>query len=171
MTLTRRNKTLLSIFGFGLIALVADRTILRPQGGPAAASASHSNESENAPGSVAAPEDQPLPIDMADRLAALWSGDEPDFEQVRNPFELPATWFEAPGAAQERAPDAVRRFVRTHRLTAIGMQNGESYVMVDDRFLVAGQPLDGFVLVSVGDRSAVFECEGKQAVLELIGKE
>ena len=171
MTLTKRQKTLLSVFGLGVIALVADRTILRPQGGPAAASASQSSDAERPSGGAPASEDQPPPIDMADRLAALWSGQEPDLEQARNPFALPATWFATGGEALDRAPDAVRRFIRTHRLTAIGMQAGESYVMVDDQFLVPGRRIDGFTLVSVAERSALFECEGRQAVLELTGRE
>lgn len=171
MTLTRRNKMLFSIFGLGLVALVADRTILRPQGGPAAASASQSEDSERPAGHAPAPEEQRPEIDMADRLSVFWPGQAPDFEQVRNPFALPATWFETAGGGEERAPDVVRRFIRTHRLTAIGMQNGESYVMVDDHFLVPGRHLDGFTLISVGDRSAVFEREGRQIVLELVGTE
>jgi len=171
MALTRRQKTLLSVFGLGVIALAADRTILRPQGGPASATASQSSDSASPSGGAPAPEDQPLPLDMADRLAALWPGQENEMEQTRNPFALPSTWFDAAGASGDRRPDAVRRFIRTHRLTAIGMQAGESYVMVDDQFLVPGRHVDGFTLVWVGDRSAVFECEGKQAVLELTDKE
>jgi len=171
MTLTKRQKTLLSVFGLGVIALAADRTILRPQGGPASASASQSSDSASASSNVSTPEDQPLPLDMADRLAALWSGQEGDTDQTRNPFALPPTWFDTAGASANRSPDAVRRFIRTHRLTAIGMQAGESYVMVDDQFLVPGRRIGGFALVSVGDRSAVFECEGEQAVLELADKE
>jgi hypothetical protein len=171
MTLTKRNKTLLAVFCIGLLALVADRTILRPQGGPASASASSSDDSGRPLGSPLVPEDQQPEIDMADRLGALWPDREPDFEQIRNPFSLPARWFETAGNAEERAPDAVGRFIRTHRLTAIGVNGGESYVMVDDQFLVPGRHLDGFTLVSVGDRSAVFENRGLQAVLELISKD
>jgi len=168
MTLTKRNKVLFSIFGLGLIALVADRTILRPQGGPASASASQSETSGQSSSGALTPEQQQPEVDMADRLNVLWSGQTPDFEQVRNPFSLPQAWFETGGAAEEKLPDAVRGFMRTHRLTAIGVQNGESYILVDDRFLVSGGHLDGFTLISVGDRSAVFERDGRQAVLELI---
>ena len=39
MSLTKRQKTLSAVFLIGLVALVTDRTILRPQGGPQAASA------------------------------------------------------------------------------------------------------------------------------------
>lgn len=170
MTLTRRNRVLFSIFGLGLVALVADRTILRPQGGPASASASQSEAPGQPSSRPLAPEEQQTEVDMADRLSVLWSGQETDFSQVRNPFSLPATWSETAGA-KEQLPDVVRQFMRTHRLTAIGMQNGESYILVDDQFLVPGGRLDGFTLISVGDRSAVFEREGRQAVLELIGTE
>jgi hypothetical protein len=171
MSLTKRNKTLLSVFCVGLIALAADRTILRPQGGSAAASASQSHDSEQPSGNAPAPSDGTSDVDVADRLVALWSGQEPDFEQVRNPFALPAAWFGTPDAAEDPACEMAIRFIRTHRLTAIGRNGGESYVMVGDRVLATGQLLDGFTLVSIGDRSTVFEREGQRVALELTGKE
>ena len=39
MSLSKRQKTLSAVFLIGLVALVTDRTILRPQGGPQAVSA------------------------------------------------------------------------------------------------------------------------------------
>ena len=70
----------------------------------------------------------------------------------------------------ERLTDAAARFIRTHPLAAVVVNGEESYALVDDQFLVPGQTVDGFTLVSVGDRSAVFEREGEQAILELANK-
>jgi hypothetical protein len=41
--------------------------------------------------------------------------------------------------------------------------------LVDDSTLTPGQSLDGFTLVAVGPRSALFEGDGKQVVLKLAG--
>lgn len=171
MTMTKRSTTLMALFLVGLIALAADRTILRPQGGPGAASAaSGTQSSELLSGNVPVLETQPSEPGVAQRLEALGSGEGPDFERMRNPFALPATWIEEPVEAAERVPDAVARFMRTHQLTAIVVQNEGSYALVNDQLLAPGRILDGFTLVEVRDRAAVFEQEGNQVLLELIGK-
>ena len=108
---------------------------------------------------------------MAERLDSLWSEKEPDFEQVRNPFALPASWFG--NAGHRRRSSRPMRWPFYPDPSARGRSSWtaeKSYALVDDQFLVPGQTLDGFTLVSVGDRSAVFEREGAQAVLELINK-
>lgn len=171
MTLTRRSTGLLTVLFIGLIALAADRTILRPQGGPSTASASGSANTGLLSSNVPVLDDEPPEPGVAERLDELWSGKEPAFEQMRNLFALPETWFEAPGAAGERLPDEVARFIRTHRLTAVVVNRGGSCALVDDRFLATGEILDGFTLVSVGDRSVLFEREGRQILLEMIGRE
>jgi hypothetical protein len=64
-------------------------------------------------------------------------------------------------------PDPAALFARRHKLQAVVMDGDQSYALVDDQFLVPGQVIGGFVLLSVGDRSAVFQGGGKQVVLEL----
>lgn len=116
-------------------------------------------------------ETKPAEPGVAQRLEGLWSGKEPDFEQMRDPFALPATWVEAPGAAAvEQVPDTITRFIRTHQLTAVVVNDEGSYALVNDRLLVPGRTLDGFTLVEVRDRAALFEREGTQALLEMISK-
>ena len=61
-------------------------------------------------------------------------------------------------------------FIGTHPLVAVVMDGEKSYAQVGEEFLVPGQTIDGFTLVRVGDRFAVFEHEGSQAVLELVNK-
>jgi hypothetical protein len=171
MRLTRRNTVLLGIFFIGLIALVADRTILRPQGGLQAASgASPAGGPSLLAGNLPVLEDRPRVEGVAERLSSLWTGKEPVFEQIRNPFALPTTWRGTENTAGGMLPDEVTRFIRTHQLTAVVVNGAESYVFADDRFLVPGQILDGFTLVSVAERSAVFEAQGRQAILELVGR-
>lgn len=171
MKLNKRSTVLLTVFVIGLIALAADRTILRPQGGPRAASAaSEPTDSGLLADNLPVLEDERPEAGVAERLDDLWSGKEPAFEQSRNPFALPATWLEV-NAVGTPLPDAVARFIRTHRLTAVVRDGENSYVLVDDRFLLPGQTLDGFTLVSVGDRVALFTGAGRQAVLELAGED
>ena len=58
MNLSKRQKTLLMVVLVGLVGLVVDRTILRPQGGPQAASAGGTETATDAPaaGACAGPE-------------------------------------------------------------------------------------------------------------------
>lgn len=171
MNLTKRNKSLLAVFFVGLIALAADRTILRPQGGPGAASAaSEPGDAGLLSSNVPVLQSKPPELGVAERLDGLWSQKEPDFERMRNPFALPPSWFGTADNPGERISDVISRFIRTHQLTAV-VRNGEkSYAQVDDRFLIPGQTIDGFTLVSVGDRCAVFERDGARAVLEMINR-
>lgn len=171
MTATKRSSMLLTLFFIGLVALVADRTILRPQGGP------HSARATDEPADSGLLSDnvpilEPLPPEqsMARQIDGLWSGEMPDFEQMRNPFALPAAWLDVPPKPGERIPDAAALFIRTHQLSAVVLNREGTYALVDDQLLPPGRILDGFTLVEVRDREAVFEREGKQAVLELANK-
>lgn len=174
MNLTKRHKVFLAVFLVGLVALAADRTILRPAGGPRAASADPAEVyavAQTLPADgVPALEDPSARTGLAERLAGLGSQKPLDFEQTRNPFALPPSWFGEPNATGEPVPVLVVRFVKAHQLGAVVMNGSQAGALVDDRFLVPGQILDGFTLVCVGDRSATFECEGMRAVLELVNQ-
>lgn len=172
VSFTGRQKTFLAIFLIGLAALVVDRTVLRPQGAPGAASADSFHPSD----------DSLLPLDnipvlegqarqnVVERLDRMWSEEGADFERMRDPFSLPASWLDNAAADGQEMPDAAALFVRRHKLQAVVMDGRESYALVDDQFLVPGQFIGDFVLVSVGDRSVVFQGGGKQAVLELVSE-
>jgi hypothetical protein len=171
MSMTKRQKTFLAIFSIGLVALIVDRTILRPQGGPSAASASSlagSAESVLPSDNIPALTDEPQSPPLAERLNSLWSGQEADTEQVRDPFALPPSWSDTGGANGTTISDAAAAFVSGHQLTAVVIDGRESYALVNDQFLVPGQGIDGFKLISVGARSAIFEHGGTRATLELV---
>ncbi len=171
MDLTRRQKKLVTILLMGLVALLVDRTILRPQGGPTAASADAWHPSDQS-----VPLTDNIPIleedrtrSMAERLNTIWPAAGADFTQMRDPFSLSATWSDnRAGTDRENLGGAA--FVRAHRLTAVVIDGRESYAVVDERLLVPGQYVDGFRLVSVGDRSAIFERDGRRIILELVDK-
>jgi hypothetical protein len=171
MSLTKRQKTLLAVFLIGLVGLAVDRTILRPQGGPQAASAGTTAATSSTP----APSDTPTaeqvpPPTVAERLNKLAAGQKTGAEELRDPFVLPSSWSDPAGGTGTRTPDPVRLFLQRHRLQAVVMQNGEYGALIDDVLLVPGQSLDGFQLVSVASDAAVFERQGQRAVLNLAVK-
>ena len=173
MSLTKRQKMLSAVFLLGIGGLVADRTILRPQGGPQAASADSLPAS---PGAVS-PSDRvpvaeavPACAELAERLSNLLAGKPTGPNELRDPFSLPATWSDTAPADGEKTPDTTGGFVRRHQLKAVVMQGGQSCAQVDDSYLIPGQFVDGFKLISVDHRSAVFEHDGKRVVLDLVIK-
>jgi len=158
MRFTKRQKIMLVVFGAGLVGLAIDRVFVRSQGGPAAASAGSSPAAPAsplpAPGRPAAPQETLA----AQCLDLLWSDKEVDFDRVRNPFSLPSSWSNGTETPVRTSLDPGALFARGHQL----------YVLIDDRLLRPGQDIDGFRLVSVGERSALFERAGTRVTLELV---
>jgi hypothetical protein len=171
MNLTKRQQRLLMVVILGAVGLVVDRTILRPQGGPHAASAEATAAATDAAAAGAAPDQNtPARPPLAERLNNLLAGAPSGPNDVRDPFCLPATWSGMDAVVAEKTPDAIRGFLGKHQLKAVLIQGGVSCAQVDDSYLSPGEYLDGFKLISVDQRSAVFEHQGKQAVLELVVK-
>jgi hypothetical protein len=174
MTLTKRQKMLSAVFLIGVVGLVADRTILRPQGGPQTASADSGSVSPSAaaaPDHLPAADSTPARASLAEHLNNLLPARAMGPNDLRDPFCLPANWSETAPEKGPRPPDALQGFRQRHQLKAIVMRGGQSCAQVDDSVLVPGQALDSFTLISVDARSAVFERDGKQAVLMLVGEE
>ena len=169
MRLSKRQKVCFAILALVLGALVVDRALLRPQSGPAEASA-YSPEAPDEPivGATEHPDSQPSTIRLSEQLETLCP-DDPNFSQVRDAFSLPASWLaeiypeNLPGSQQ----DAAAIFAKSHQLEAVVLQNQARGVLVDDHFLVIGHELDGFKLVAVDESSATFAAGGKQVVLRL----
>ncbi len=107
---------------------------------------------------------------VAQRLDKLTSGKEAGTEMSRDPFSLPPSWSDTTAGREERTLDATEAFVRRHQFRAMVVRNSQSCALVDDSTLIPGQSLDGFTLVAVGARSALFEGDGKQVVLHLAGQ-
>jgi len=146
-----------------------DRTVLRPQGGPAEASAdSLQAPGETVTGATEHPDLQPPAVKLTEQLETLCP-DNPNFDQIRDAFSLPAPWLAEvhPENRPRSQQDAADRFTRDHQLKAVAVDGQASYALLDDHFLVIGQELDGFKLVAVDEGSATFEAGGKQVVLRL----
>jgi hypothetical protein len=161
------------IFFNGLIALVIDRVVLRPQGGPESASAGSyavSGDTVSPTTDTAGSQPEPERPDVAARLNSLWSDNGLDSAEIRDPFSLPPDWLGGNADAGAPATDPASVFAKTHQLAAVVRDGRESYVLVGDHFLRPGQGIDGFKLVSVADRAAVFERDGVQVTLQLKSK-
>jgi hypothetical protein len=172
MVLEKRQKVFIAVFFLGLIALVVDRVCLRPEGGPKHASAS-AFEQYGVPVSTADPVPEPPGTrnpTVAERLDRLWSDQDVNEGSMRDPFSLTGSWQVSPPVDAPPAPDEAAVFAETHPLVAVVMAGQQSYVLINDRVLPLGEQIDGFTLVSVGAKSAVFERQGKQIVLELVSK-
>jgi hypothetical protein len=171
MVLEKRQKMLIATFVLGLAGLVMDRVFLRPQGGTKTASAS-AFELYGAPASTGdpAPSPQTQEPTVAERLNRLWSGPEVNEVDARDPFTLTGSWQASPAADAPPAPDEAAVFAKAHPLVAVVVDGRQSCALVNDRVLAPGDRIDGYTLVSVGPKSAVFERQGKQIVLELVSK-
>ena len=170
MRLTRRQKIMLGVFGVGLVGLVIDRVLVRSQGGPAAASADapYSASASPVPATDLRPESPPpQETRVTQCLNRLWSDKEVDFEHVRNPFSLPPSWSQPNAKPARLLPDAGEVFAKRHQLTAVVLDGPRSYVLIDDRLLRPGEEIDGFRLVAVEDRAALFEGNDTRVRLEL----
>jgi hypothetical protein len=169
MASTKRQKVLVAVFVIGLTALIVDRVWLRPKAASAdslAGSAAQASSAASHPSSQAAP-NRPS---VAQRLESLWPDREPNFSDVRDPFCLPRSWSGVQKDGSAATGDPATAFAATHRLSAVLVEGRVSYALVGDRFLTPGQEIDGFKLVSVGDRFAVFEGQGSRVVLKLMNE-
>jgi hypothetical protein len=165
MALTKRHKVLAAVFAIGLAGLIVDRLWLQPGAASAdPAAGSDAGISSAAPHPSRATSDRPS---VAQRLNDLWPGGGPEFSDVRDPFYLPRSWSDAQKNGAAAAEDRTTGFAAAHQLSAVLSEGRISYALVDDRLLTPGQEVDGFTLVSVGDRFAVFEGQGSRVVLRL----
>jgi hypothetical protein len=171
MGLGKRQKALIGVFALGLIALMVDRVFLRPQGGAGKASGVEIGDSNRGVGdSAAASPDEAQRPSVAQRLERLWSDHEANDVGMRDPFSLKGSWLDGSGEDPAVVSSPLTEFAKTHSLVAVVMDGRQSYALVGDRVLKLGDQIDGFVLTSVGPKSAIFDRQGEQVVLELATK-
>lgn len=107
---------------------------------------------------------------IAERLSRASQQRGVDPLRAVDAFEVPATWRsaakpEAAPAAPAAPPDPATVFRMRHRLVAVMVGSSGAYAMVDDQTLLPGQVIDGFRLVRVDQRSALFEADGRTVEL------
>lgn len=172
MVLTPRRKLALGTLGLAVAALVADRGFFQP------ASASAGNPAgEYAVDRTAA--SSPLPTGTAVDLSRSMAGRLQAVAEVLevNPLGADmgtvARWrpVEAPVVEEiEPAPVEVQdTFASRYRLTGVMGTGGRGRIILDgNRRLALGDELDGYTLVEVAERSAVFRSGRREVVLEVV---
>ncbi len=177
MPITTKQKVYGCVLATGLAAIAADKTLFTPSDAAAQDSfvseyaiASSTSILAAARSDLAAMADLPAEgSDIADRLSALAEARSLDLSDVRDAFEPSPSWFSDNGTVQQQdlGGTAAATFVRSHRLMAVMAGGANGSAIIDDKCLFIGQQIDGFRLISVGDRSAVLESNGVRVELQL----
>jgi hypothetical protein len=117
---------------------------------------------------------------VKERLQKAAGGGTPDWAVVpdgtspRDVFCPSQSWL--PKVVQAPAPKVAERdsgqaFLQTHKLQAVMLIGGNPKVIVNDKNLTIGQEIDGFKLLQVENRRAVFASSaGDSAPVELLQK-
>ena len=175
MTLTKSQKVYVAILVIGAVALVIDRTLLQPEQAVAGAASalqyaiSPSARDPGDPGSPRSEGPAPRQVAIARRLEQIAEQRGLDPTGVIDAFRPSPMWLqlgEVPVGPVE-AESLAERFRRAHTLTAVMGSGDEGGAIVDGRTLFIGRALDGFTLISVGQRSAVLESGDTRVVLSL----
>lgn len=175
MTLTKRHKTSLALFGIALAALIIDRAFLGGGSAPAGASASSSPTSMTQTPQVSEPlEEEPPPptIRLRQRLETLWLEKDMDLDRTRDIFTLPESWLndvlpKKPEMTPPPKNDAVTVFITSHKLQAVVISDQTCCVTVNDQVLELDDELDGFKLVAIEEDFATFEFGTRRVILKL----
>ena len=171
MSFTRKQKTYGAVLLLGLAAVGIDRVFILP--GRASADRPPSERyavtrtAPPAPGPAAAAASPAQRSTIADLLDEIAAARGLDLTAVPDAFAPPAAWRGEEGTPPPALPDAAERFRRAHTLNAVMASGENGYVIIDGRTLFIGQELDGFVLISVGVRSAVLTSGRVRVVLTL----
>jgi hypothetical protein len=157
MSISKQHRIYIGLIGVALLGLIADRTIFKPSDAVATSMgefiiADSDLSEQNATQALLAAKQS-----LANRLKNVANSRGVNPHEVRDIFASPWTHSSAtaPKAAAENSP--AYEFMQRHKLTAIMGASGSGYVVIDDKCLRVGQTIDGYLLKSVTDRSAVFE--------------
>jgi len=175
---SRERNVFIGILGLALAGLAVDRLFLGSGAtGPAQASAAAeafavdpASEALEVELIDAEEEPEPFTSALAGRLEAFARNAGHEVGDLPDVFEPSPSWRSAPsseGADTARPASAAETFRANHRLTAVMLSDSNPGAVVDGEFLRIGRELDGFVLRSVSERTAVFEADGEQAELTL----
>jgi len=181
MKLSKQRKAYVAILALALLALTVDRLFLA--GGDSTAGASSAEASPapsrstgppTGPDDTSAPAAAPAAIAampgprLAERLRRLASTQALDMKRVTDAFACDAAWIPRAASPEPttRPSRPVRTFQDRHALMAV-MGGPRGSAIVDGRCLLVGQELEGHRLISVGERSVVFQGPGGPVVLRL----
>ncbi len=177
-----RRTVAFSILGVAAAALVLDRTILAPDGASAATPVETSTEAQTPPATEnlrvvtgsPTPGIQPGPAakgKVASRLSIALDSPKWTPDQVIGSLRPTPDWVggDDQKAGSAAAPGADFRSRHSLRAVMNARGDGGGVAMIDGKAVKIGDVLDGYTLVQVGARSAVFESGSLRVVLNLPG--
>ena len=173
MVLTKRQRVMVVVLGLGVAALAADRlTADGSQTGPSQAqAASPGIAGPGGPGPASIGSTELLANPLAAKLDTLRETMDLDLSATKDAFCPSESWLSDLRPEERVATSSVEvkvmDFGRRHQLNAIVTSDGGGGVFIDDKFVRMGQVFDGFRLVKLGYRTAVFENNDVKAVLTL----
>ncbi len=165
---------MVAVLGLGAVCLAGDKLLLEEGSiGP--------SQVEAAPGTGGgagpleprlAPASAPSPCNsLTERLDALRATMNLDLMVTKDAFCPSESWLSdlRPEERTAMSSDEVKviGFGRKHALNAIVTSDCGGMAFIDDRFVRVGHVIDGFRLVKLGYRTAVFEANGLEVVLTL----
>jgi|GEM_PF-5650996 len=168
MKLSPRQKVLLGVMGVFVLALAADKLVLRPgTGGAIAAAAATTGVPDDDQVSITAVSTTQGPT-LAQRLKALrrgaWDG---GIRDAFTPGEgLIPRQASSPGPVVVQAEPG-ERFAESHTLTGVAPRATGGTAIVNGHTVRVGERVDGFRLVRVHADSALFEREGRHVEIRI----
>ena len=172
MTLTKSQRVYVAIMVIAVVALLIDRTLLQPEPVQASAWQYAVSPSMRDSGDLEVPLSEgpaPRQVVIARKLEQIAEQRGLDPTGVIDAFRPSPMWlqFSALPVGPEQTESLVDRFTKAHALTGVMGSGEDGWAIVDGRTLFIGQALDGFTLVSVGQRSAVLESGEVMVILSL----
>ncbi len=161
-----------AILAVALTSLVADRLFFGEGGStPQQASAS----SQDVPATEAAvlhaiaePVSQSDQATLAQRLKSLEGDFGLDISKFRDAFMPSKDWLGRGTDGEFTLETTGREFARLHQVTSIlFIGDGKGSVIIDGQFVSVGQVIDGFTLIGLTDKTAVFQFAQETVELEL----
>lgn len=183
MRLSKSQKVYVCVLGLGAVALLADRVFFGAGAGAPEAAGARPMRSPHR--SAKPPGESPLPLQadapgplvredtLADRVRAVAEANKLHLVDVRDAFCPSQALI---GQLQKAGPTGSQQskaeaFKQRHRLTGVMAGKADGYAIVDGACVLIGQELEGFKLLSVGERSAVFQSkDASQVELKLEGQ-
>jgi len=181
MVLSKKRKIYVGLLALAAIGLIVDRMVLAPsEMAPAESVASPmpSRSEDSAPKAPALLQAarqtgarQASGPSLAERLQALAEARDLELANVKNAFRTAEPWgveLRTPKPAVIQDDTArIEKFCRDHRLMAVMVASDGGRAIVDGKSYRIGQQLDGFRLISVTERTAVWASGTRRATLTL----
>ena len=173
MALNKERKVLLGLLGSAGLILAIDQLLLSPPSGARASTGSPATLTPANPTPASASDTRKpgaTTQGLSQQAARQWNeklhaalGDQ-EVEHDLNPFaEVVATANDA----REAGPMSVEAFVSQHQLSLVLLSGDTSVAMVNGKPVRLGEEIEGYRLISVDSRSAVFQSGTQTAELSL----